>query len=560
MRIPTYQRQQGLNPSPLPQADPAALTQEYTAGRQLSDEAVRAAVEMETTRGIIAERAGRNDAISRANQADVEKEKIYQKHAANINVLDPEGGYAALSNDLLEVDKKHSDPQNQYLNYYYAPIAAEQNAGFLKRHSQAAAVALRNAELSTAENVVSNAVTHAAQTGNAPESFMMLERLSPLGLPNNEKLDILKKGQYAVADTMIKQWLETPGGIKRAQTELDNFRAQKESLFNMADPNKIDEYAKAIKQVDTAQVTTESLLKIKQSPDFRDENGEFDFTKAMRYVESPEFLKEVGDSRVVEATAISLARNQQLEDNIYRHESDALKGDLQVDILSGKIGKDNLPEDKRWLSLRAVDRGAVAGFADAKARSDRAEAAQARSLNLQALAMRKQDQREQAVAFEQETIGKIIEGKYADATQIMKDHSSDNPYIMANLPGAIALFNQINNAPELKAGLAQINKAASKGLFDSGNYQNNMVVAGELSTQLRMRYIKEPDFRGEKINAWLKERTGPAVKSGFGKMLDLLPGRSAEVSAEQRNLEYTAKKYGITVEQVKERMRKKNAR
>lgn len=561
MKIPTYQRQQNLDPSPLPQADPASMTQEYTAERRLSAEAVRAAVEMETTRGIIAEREGRNDAIARANQADVEKEKLFLEYAGKLDGQNSEKHYAEFSDKLAEIDKDHFDPQNRYLNHYYRPLADNQNAGYQKMFSRQVATVLKNADLATADSTVDAAVREVVRTGRADEAINTMNwKLDSLGIYPSEKAQKKQAGQYLVADAAINQLLETPAGIARAKTELDAFRKatspedQMKTLFGKADPNKIDEYGKMIRNVDVAQITTASLLKIKQSPNFRDDNGEFDITKAMRHVESPEFLQEVGDSRVVESVAISLARNQMLENNIYKEKADALKGELQVDILSGKIGKDGLTEDKRWLSLRAVDRGAMAGFADAKARSDRAEASQARSLNLQALAMRKQEQREQSVVFEQKVMAKIAGGGYADTTQIIKDYSVDNPYIQANVQGAISLFNQINNAPDLKSGLAQINKAAKNGLFDS-NYQENMFRAGTISTQLRSLYMTDPTFRGEKINVWVKDQASTNVKSGLGKWLDSLHGNKA-----QSDLEYTAKKYGITVDEVKRRIGKANAR
>lgn len=560
MKIPTYQRQQGLNPSPLPQADPASMTQEYTAERRLSAEAVRAAVEMETTRGIIGEREGRNDAIARANKADVEKEKLFLEHSGKLDGQNSEQHFAEFSEKLAEIDKNYFDPQNKYLNHYYRPLADGQNASYQKMFSRQVATVLKNADLATADSTVDAAVREVVRTGRADEAINTMNwKLDSLGIYPSEKAQKKRAGQYLVADAAINQLLETPAGIVRAKTELDAYLAKKPSLFDHADPNKIDEYGKMIRNVDVAQITTASLLKIKQSPNFRDDNGEFDITKAMRHVESPEFLQEVGDSRVVESVAISLARNQMLENNIYKEKADALKGELQVDILSGKIGKDGLTEDKRWLSLRAVDRGAMAGFADAKARSDRAEASQARSLNLQALAMRKQEQREQSVVFEQKVMAKIAGGGYADTTQIIKDYSVDNPYIQANVQGAISLFNQINNAPDLKSGLAQINKAAKNGLFDS-NYQENMFRAGTISTQLRSLYMTDQTFRGDKINAWVKEQASANVKSGLGKWLDSLHGRKGDAGASQSDLEFTAKKYGITVDEVKKRMRKANAR
>jgi hypothetical protein len=107
MKIPTYQRQQNLDPAPLPQADPASMTQEYTAERRLSAETVRAAVEMETTRGIIAEREGRNDAIARANKADVEKEKLFLEHSGKIDGQNSEKRFVEFSEKLAEIDKNY---------------------------------------------------------------------------------------------------------------------------------------------------------------------------------------------------------------------------------------------------------------------------------------------------------------------------------------------------------------------------------------------------------------------------------------------------------------------
>ena len=560
MKIPTYQRQQNLDPAPLPQADPASMTQEYTAERRLSAETVRAAVEMETTRGIIAEREGRNDAIARANKADVEKEKLFLEHSGKIDGQNSEKRFVEFSEKLAEIDKNYFDPQNKYLNHYYRPLADGQNASYQKMFSRQVATVLRNVDLATADSTVDAAVREVVRTGNVRGAIDTMNwKLDSLGIYPAERDKYKQSGKYLVADAAIIQLLETPAGIVRAKTELDAYLAKKPSLFDHADPNKIDEYGKMIRNVDTAQVTTASLLKIKTSPEFRDDNGEFDITKAMRYVESPEFLQEVGDSRVVESVAISLARNQMLENNIYKEKADALKGELQVDILANKLGKDGLTEDKRWLALRAVDRGVIAGFADAKARSDRAEASQARSLNMQALAMKKQEQREQAVAFEQKIMAKIVDGKFTDTTQIIKEYSVDNPYIQANVQGAISLFNSINNSPDLKAGLAQISKAAKSGLLDR-DYNNNLYLAGTVSAELRAKYMTDQTFRGEKVSAWVKERTGVEVKRGLAGWLDSLHGRKDNAGASQSDLEYTAKKHGITVDEVKRRMRKANAR
>jgi len=312
-------------------------------------------------------------------------------------------------------------------------------------------------------------------------------------------------------------------------------------------------------------LVSSSILELKTSPDFRDVNGEFDFAKALRYVESPEFLNKVKDDKIVERIAISLTRNQTIEDKIYKDKADTSKGSLQVDILNNKIGKDNLSEDNRWLSLRATDRGIMASFADSKARSDRQEKLSEKSLNIQLRQERNNKQQLEAVMFEGKALNKIANGEYLDINEIIKDFSVENPYIQSKVGGAVSLFKSIDSSPELKMGLSEIKKAASFGLLDSSDYKNNLYLQGKLATELRTKYLTEPDFRGEKINEWLKLKLNPQVRSGFGKFLDAIfsPGQKEASMNEylqptvQSDLEFTAAKHNISVEEVKRRLGQK---
>jgi len=88
---------------------------------------------------------------------------------------------------------------------------------------------------------------------------------------------------------------------------------------------------------------------------------------------------------------------------------------------------------------------------------------------------------------------------------------------------------------------------------------------GKLATELRTKYLTEPDFRGEKINEWLKLKLNPQVRSGFGKFLDAIfsPGQKEASMNEylqptvQSDLEFTAAKHNISVEEVKRRLGQK---
>lgn len=340
-----------------------------------------------------------------------------------------------------------------------------------------------------------------------------------------------------------------------------------------------------LKSAEQGLAVGDALMSIKRDPKFyetkTDSDGnttsEFSLPLALKYVETPEFMERMGrDDKAVERVAISLTRNMQIEDKIYKDRADVTKGDLQVDILNDKVTKSDLSDDTRWLSLRSPDRSIISNFADAKARSDRAEVLAKRQLGLQERALKKQQQQEDATIFLGEAMGKLERGEYADENQIVKDFSKDNYYILSKVNSFLSTFKAMNNSPELKNAMSEISKAANSGLFDQDG-RKNLLISGSLKEELRRKFMTEQDFRGDKVQEWLKQKVNPEVENGLGKKLNSLfttirpyfenytpGGEFYQFGAEERagreksitsdNLEFTAKKHGLTVDEVKRRL------
>jgi hypothetical protein len=203
----------------------------------------------------------------------------------------------------------------------------------------------------------------------------------------------------------------------------------------------------------------------------------------------------------------------------YKIKSDEVKGALIVDILNRNMRKGGLTGDDRWLSLTASDRAYVSNFADAQRRADRSEAMAARSLNMQAQQLKKISQQEEAQAFSLNMLNNLASGKYTDENQIIKDCTVKNPYILKSVNSYLSTFKTIASAPDLKQGIAEINKAAKAGSLDK-DYQRSIIMGGDLATTLRTKYMSEPDFRGAKINEWIRAQIEPNKKRTVGDILN----------------------------------------
>jgi hypothetical protein len=113
----------------------------------------------------------------------------------------------------------------------------------------------------------------------------------------------------------------------------------------------------------------------------------------------------------------------------------------------------------------------------------------------------------------------IANGKYTDENQIIKDCTVKNPYILKSVNSYLSTFKTIASAPDLKQGIAEINKAAKAGSLDK-DYQRSIIMGGDLATTLRTKYMSEPDFRGARINEWIRAQIEPNKKRTVGDILN----------------------------------------
>lgn len=289
---------------------------------------------------------------------------------------------------------------------------------------------------------------------------------------------------------------------------------------------------------------------------FRNERGEIDYGAAIKEANSPEFISK-HTLEVQKKIDTALVAQFTRQEAAYKEKAEPIKGELQVDILQNKLTKDDLPQSPKWIALRSPDRAVISSFADAKSRSDRAELQADRTIDIQERQEKKYRQQEEALMFNGKMIIDISDGKYIDVNEIIKAHSVDNPYILSNLSSAISTFNTIGNTPELKQAVTAINTAARNGLLDSSDYKNNLVKQGELIKELRTKYIQDKDFRGAKVDQWIKETLKvEAKKTLIQRLKDFWYGKEipANNTYSQADLEYTAKQHGISVEEVKKRM------
>lgn len=239
---------------------------------------------------------------------------------------------------------------------------------------------------------------------------------------------------------------------------------------------------------------------------------------AWKEITSTEFLKKYGADMQHKVMQHWSENENKLRDE-YKIKADEVKGSLIVDILNRNMKKGGLTGDERWLSLTASDRAYVTNFLDAQRRADRSEAMGWRSLKMQERQIQKQQYQEDAQAFSLKMLSDIAGGKYTDENQIIKACTVSNPYILKSTNSFLSTFKTIATSPDLKQGIAEINKAAKAGSLDK-DYKRSIILGGELATVLRTKYMSEPEFRGQKINEWIKAQIEPTKKRTVGDMLN----------------------------------------
>jgi hypothetical protein len=311
-----------------------------------------------------------------------------------------------------------------------------------------------------------------------------------------------------------------------------------------------------------AEGASAEIVKLKREATIKYPNDpERALSEALRMAEDPDYQEKLNNDIVHARIITSLSNAYSQNEKLYKVEADDNKGQLMVDILDDKITQNDLTDNDLWKSLRPTDRAIISNFANSKHRADVQSVREGKSLKLAEQQAKKYEQNEEATIFFGKTLTKIADGSYTDANQIIKDFTVDNPVIRSKVNSYVSLFKSIEAAPELKFGIQAIKQAATRGLLDPSDPKNNLYKQGNLTTELRNKYMTEDDFRGEKINSWLQQKLNPEVKNGIGVWLNNLfkstpkePSAPAVNTPSQADLEFTAKKHGITIEEVRKRL------
>ncbi len=273
-----------------------------------------------------------------------------------------------------------------------------------------------------------------------------------------------------------------------------------------------------------------------------------DIQERIKKIESVDYLKSLGDEGAeIQNTLLSYTlREWKTQEEAYKVIADDKIGKASVKIYNGQG-----VTDADTAGLRPPELALVEKIADYQIRQDRAELREKRVEARQERIEEREKRYDEKVAKQEKSDG--IEGELID--RIIRNEPIDiTKDIYARLPDGlshpaktrlIGMLNEQQRDPSYKLGADVINKA----------FPPNQ--AGEKGRAMIdfIAQVKQEKAVGKRIIEIAEQIATPKKKGLMRELLDsVFGGKPKKGVPSQEDLEYTAQKHGITVDEVKRRM------
>ena len=276
------------------------------------------------------------------------------------------------------------------------------------------------------------------------------------------------------------------------------------------------------------QIVTSALIELKTTIPNIDER--------LKKIESPEFLQSLGEdgAAVQDALISATLREQRIQEDAYKKMATEKIGKASLAIFSGKPIS---PADIE--GLRPEDIAIIEKIKDYQVRQDRAERRERR------VEARMADQ-DRSDALEGEILKKILTNEPLDIKDdIYGKLGKGLSWTSANK--LIGMVPKIQKDPKYKLGAEVIEKAYKTGVLTAAQRGNALIDFQE--------QVDREQATGKRIIEIADQIVAPKKKGAISKWLDeVWQNRGQKVQPSQTDLEYTASKHGITVDEVKRRL------
>ncbi|MDD2657192.1 MAG: hypothetical protein PHD04_00840 [Candidatus Pacebacteria bacterium] len=321
--------------------------------------------------------------------------------------------------------------------------------------------------------------------------------------------------------------------------------------FTHLGPIKREEFVSKLKGAVKDQIITSNLIKLKtEFPDVR---------KRIDYIESTDFLKTLGDEGAeIQNTLLSYSSRELLiKENEYKRMAEQKIGAASVKIYNGQPLTN---EDKA--GLEPPELALLEKIKDYQGRQDRAEATAIRSEQRMARSEASQRRQEERIARQEKSmalsggiIAKILSNEPID---IKHDIYAEVPkgLDINEATRLVSMVGKIQGDPKYKLGKDVIEKAFKSGVIDAPTRGKALIdfqqkVEEEGAAGKRIIDIAEEIVtpkKESKVTEWLKNIFSNYKVGMPNVQFD------GKVAPSQHDLEFTAKKHGMTVDEVKKRL------
>jgi len=516
MKIPTYNRQVDLNPASPPMANPEALTADLTAARRFGQEVTEFGAS-ENRQATI-----RQQEILKENEEAIAQSTLHQFKLAGIEAL--KGAAQVQGEAAVETAGKPGITKEYQKKREEAKLSVLE--GF--KGSDKTKNALAHALDMVLEGETSQVAHHEASQG------LVVKKQAIESIFDDALRSIQAGGTLEHSTEMVNRAVDAYSGGSAAEKLL--YRSKLELAYQKTAKDRL---------------TTDTLIKLK---------NEFpDIQKRIEHLESPEFVKSLGtEGAEISNTLMSYTlREWKTQEDAYKTFADNKVGELSEKIYNHKP---YTPEE--LAGLRPTERALVERLNDYQIRQDRAELQAQRAEKaaeraegryaLQEARIRKQ---EKSDAIEGEITAKIINGEPLDIKADIYGKIPDG-LSAASANRLVGMIGKVQKDPSYKLGLDVINKAVGLDAATRGRLiiDFKTQVDEEKATGKRIIEIAETLTTPKKtktVGEWLNG----IWKSEIFKGSYLGPNTAeSKTGPSQADLEFTAKKHGITVDEVKKRM------
>lgn len=524
MRIPTYERQQDIQPAHLPMADPEALTKDLGAARRFGQEGTELGARLMVVDKVLAKRA---EELQLENEQAIAEKAVYgfktDGYASLQKAMETVGEDAVGTTEKPGLRVRYQEDREKARNTVLEGFQGSEKVrnalskaldsvivGEISQVSAHEAAQSRTLKQQTVDAIFADASARVATGASVEEATGTL----------NQAVDMYLGGSQA-AKLLYKSKLEVIGQKKAKD-----------------------------------QLVTNTLTDLKAKyPDVE---------KRLEAIEAPDFAKSLGaEGAEIQNTLISYTlREYNIQEAAYKKFATEKVGQLSQKIYNHEVVT---PED--MAGLRQNDVATIEKVRDYQIRQDRADLREQRQLERekeqdkrQAAYDRRESEREAKIARQEKSdsiagniIAKIIRNEPLDPRtdiygEIPNGLDTNKANQLVQMAGKLA-------DPGYKLGLDVLKQA----IPDKAEYGRAVL---DFQSQ-----VETAKAQGEKIIAIAEAISKPKKKSKVTEWLDGVWGETkdrikadsffnvpAGTGPSQEDLEFTAKKHGITVDEVKRRM------